>query len=104
MMMNCVDVTRRTIIRHYDEHLEINDLFTKAPSNDGNFDNKMDHINHVFNSEEVLCIKQNWRLLIMLNIPSITLGYFKGEYLVSMNEYPMTKGEILNLAHKGNLF
>ena len=80
------------------------DLLTSPASYEGYLRQKLDKIKHVFENEEVRRIKRNGKLPILLNIPPSTLGYFKGECLVSIDKSPMTRNELLNIANKENYF
>ena len=104
MMINNVAFTKTNKRSSYKDNLIEKDLLTSPALFEGCLRQKLDQINYVFENEEVCRIKRNGKLPILLNIPPSTLGYFKGECLVSIDQSPMTRSELLNLATKETYF
>ena len=60
--------------------------------------NREEHLKHLFTATELLRFQREGKMHILQNIPPSTLGYYKGECLVSINEPPMTKVELKAIA------
>ena len=45
-------------------------------------ENEIDHLHHIFTTEDMMPMKHNEKLPMITNIPSSTLGYFKGEWVL----------------------
>ena len=52
------------------------------------------HLKHLFTEEELRQFTRDGKIHILRNIPPSTLGYYKGECLVSINEPPMQKVDL----------
>ena len=63
------------------------------------FLNKEEHIKFIFTEEEIRTFKRNGMMSVIRNTPPSTLGYFRGECLVSTIEMPMRKGELNHMAY-----
>ena len=58
------------------------------------FNNREAHLKHLFTATELMRFQREGKMHILCNIPPSTLGYYKGEYLMSINEPPILKSII----------
>ena len=64
------------------------------------FLNKEKHINFIFDEEEICTLKRNGMMSTIRNTPPSTLGYFRGECLISTIEISLSRGELDSIAYK----
>ena len=60
--------------------------------------NRDDLINHLFKPNELQSYQQQGKMHILQNIPQSTLGYFRGESLISINELEIDRAEMDHIA------
>ena len=63
-----------------------------------NPNNRDELINYLFKPKELQSYQQQGKMHILRNIPQSTLGYFRGELLVSINKLEIDRAEMDHIA------